>query len=146
MLALFWYKTYEYEEAMVKRVIDGDTIELENGEIVRYIGIDTPETSPPLTPIECYGPEATEYNRELVEGKTITMRRDIKNKDKFGRILRYVYINDQFVNMKLLKEGYARYLKIFPNVSFARQFLIEEKSAQKNKVGLWNQETCDGNR
>src|SRR3989338_7463066 len=78
----------------VKRVIDGDTIELENGEKVRYIGIDTPETLDPRKPIQCFGKEAAQKNRELVEGKPVWLTKDITDKDKYGRSLRYVYLGD----------------------------------------------------
>ncbi len=146
MLFLFWQKTYSQERGVVAKVVDGDTIELESGETVRYIGIDTPETSPPLTAIECFGPEATEYNRKLLEGKEIVLKRDIKNKDKFGRILRYVYIDDIFVNLKLVEEGYARDLHVLPNVSYSRQFEKAEKRSFAEKRGLWNENSCNGSK
>ena len=68
--------TRAFEEALVVRVVDGDTVELENGDRVRYLGIDTPETVHPDKPVECYGPEASERNKELVEGKTVSLLQD----------------------------------------------------------------------
>src|SRR4030067_982445 len=76
-------------EMLVVKVVDGDTVELENGQKVRYIGIDTPETT--LGKNDCYGTEATEKNKELVEGKRVRLEKDISETDKFGRLLRYVY-------------------------------------------------------
>ena len=70
-----------FEEALVVRVIDGDTVELENGERVRYLGIDTPETVHPEKPMECYGPEASERNKELVEGKVVSLQGEILNEE-----------------------------------------------------------------
>ena len=146
MIFLFWQKAYKEEVDVVVKVVDGDTIELEGGETVRYIGIDTPETSPPLTPIECYGPQATEYNKSLLEGKEVILKRVIKNRDKFGRILRYVYVDDIFVNLNLVEEGYARNLQVLPNVSYSRQFEIAETKAQNNKKGIWDEDKCNGNK
>lgn len=146
MLFLFWQKNYRPERGVVTKVVDGDTIELESGETVRYIGIDTPEISPPLTSMECFGPEATDYNKDLLEGKEVVLKRDIKNKDKFGRILRYVYIDDVFVNLKLVEEGYARDLQVLPNVSYSRQFKQAEKRSATEKRGLWNENSCNGGK
>jgi len=99
----------EQSEPLYKviRVIDGDTIELENGEKVRYIGIDTPETVNPNTSVECYGQESSNKNKELVEGKLVKLEKDISEIDKYGRLLRYVYVNDVFVNDYLVRQGYA---------------------------------------
>jgi endonuclease YncB( thermonuclease family) len=74
--------------ATVSRAIDGDTIELENGEVVRYLGIDTPETVHPDEPVECFGPEASERNKQLVEGKAVELQSDGPNTDSYGRLLR----------------------------------------------------------
>lgn len=146
MVFLFWQKTYQEEIGVVVKVVDGDTIELESGETVRYIGMDTPEISFPLTPIECYGPQSTEFNRSLLEGKEVVLKRDLKNRDKFGRLLRYVYVDDIFVNLNLVEEGYARNLQVLPNVSFSRQFENAETKAQNDKKGIWNEEKCNGNK
>src|SRR3989344_6996325 len=78
----------------VTRVIDGDTIEIEGGQKVRYIGIDTPETVDPRSLPQCFGKEAASKNRELVEGKKVRLEKDILDKDKYGRLLRYVYLPD----------------------------------------------------
>lgn len=98
---------------LVTRVIDGDTIELENGERVRYIGIDTPETVDPRKPVQCFGVEASKKNKELVEKKQVWLVKDVTDRDRYGRPLRYVYLGDPensntvFVNLELVKEGFA---------------------------------------
>ena len=130
-------------EGRVVKVIDGDTIMLDSGETVRYIGVDTPEVSVPLTDLECYGPEATNRNKELVKGRQIKMVRDMKNRDKYGRLLRYVYLTDgTFINMELAKEGYARALSIYPNVSFTREIELAVTDAQHDNKGLWSADNC----
>lgn len=137
----FWHRP---EQGRVVKIIDGDTIILDNGEVVRYIGIDTPEVSVPATALECYGPEATEKNRELVEGQEVKLIRDIKNKDKYGRLLRYVYVQNSniFVNLELIKSGYARTLTVYPNVSYAREIEVNATKAQRDKRGMWSVENC----
>ena len=92
---------------LVSLVIDGDTILLESGESVRYLGIDTPETNHPRRGLECYGPEATERNRELVEGELVRLEFDTTDRDAYERLLRYVYVGNTFVNAVLVEEGFA---------------------------------------
>jgi len=139
-----WTHIHGEEKGTVMKVIDGDTIVLDNGEVVRYIGIDTPEISVPVTALECYGPEATDKNKELVEGKQVRLARDIKNRDRYGRLLRYVYVDnsDIFVNLDLVKEGYARTLKIYPNISYAQEIEMAVAGAQAEHKGMWLEETC----
>ena len=121
----------------VARVIDGDTIELTNGEIVRYLDIDTPETVHPTKPVECYGPQSTERNRELVAGRTIQLDIAVSSKDKFGRTLAYVYTDEVFVNGELVWGGYA-YAQSFGEPGPLYSTLIRlEKSAREFKKGLW---------
>lgn len=127
---------------LVTRVIDGDTIEIEGREKVRYIGIDTPETVDPRKPVACFGKEASEENKKLVLGKAIILEKDISETDKFGRLLRYVYIKEKdgktiFVNDYLVREGYAKASTFPPDVKFANQFLLAEKEARETKKGLW---------
>lgn len=125
----------------VKRVIDGDTIELENGEKVRYIGIDTPETKHPSKPIQYYGKEASEANRSLVEGKEVRLEFDVQQRDKYGRLLAYVYVGDIFVNAWLVENGYAQILTIPPNVKYQDKFLELQKRAREEDRGLWGKDT-----
>lgn len=129
-------KTAEY--ITVQRVIDGDTILLTDGRRVRYIGVDTPESGRMDTPIECYGKEASEANKKLVEGKQVKLVKDISDKDKYDRLLRFVYIDDIFVNEYLLKNGYATVMSIAPDISKYPQFKLAQQEAKNNNLGLWN--------
>ena len=128
------------ELVLVTRVIDGDTIEIEGGQRVRYIGIDTPETVDPRRPVGCFGGEASVKNKELVEGKYVRLEKDILDKDKYGRLLRYVYVDNKFVNRELVKGGFAHMFTVPPDVKYAEEFLRAEREAREAKRGLW--ETC----
>ncbi len=121
----------------VIKVIDGDTIKLDNGEMVRYIGVNTPETVRSDYPIECFGREASKKNKELVLGREVTLKKDISDRDKYGRLLRYVYVGDVFINLKLVKDGYAYAVTISPNVKYSNLFLDAQKNAKENNLGLW---------
>lgn len=121
----------------VVAVIDGDTIKLENGEAVRYIGIDTPETAHPSKPVQCFGKEASAKNKELVEGKLVKLEKDITNRDKYSRLLRYVWIGDLFVNDYLVRQGYAYAYTYPPDVKYSEQFVQAQQEAQENQRGLW---------
>lgn len=131
----------------VKRVVDGDTIELENGEKVRYIGINTPESVKVNSPVECFGKEASAKNKELVEGKSVRLEKDISDKDRYGRLLRFVYLEDgSFVNDVLVRDGYARASTFPPDVAKAEEFKLAEREARENKRGLWADDTCAGKK
>jgi len=127
--------------AEVLTVTDGDTItvRLASGEeaTVRYIGIDTPEPYRDGTPA-CGARDASTKNESLVEGQTVTLVADVEDTDRFGRLLRYVYIDDVFVNETLIREGYARSLMIQPNTRFAATFADLERVAVANKRGIWS--------
>ncbi|MBU6431301.1 MAG: thermonuclease family protein [Patescibacteria group bacterium] len=125
---------------LVKRAIDGDTIELEGGERVRYIGIDTPETVDPRKPVQCFGKEAARANRELVEGKLVRLEKDVSDKDKYGRLLRYVYQGEKFINLELVEKGYAYAYTYPPDVKKSKIFIKEQEKARQNRLGLW--EVC----
>ncbi len=127
----------------VARIVDGDTIELENGEKVRYIGINTPESVKTNTPIQCMAKEASARNKELVEGKLIRLEKDVSDRDRYGRLLRYIYLEDgTFVNDILVREGYARALTFPPDVAFAENFKQSEREAREAQRGLWTQDAC----
>lgn len=131
------------ETVTVSRVIDGDTIDLADGRRVRYIGIDTPEIGHRAGEADdCYGKEATERNRELVEGKEIRLVKDVSETDKYERILRYVYAGDVFVNETLVWEGYARAVAIKPDTKFYEQFKSVQAQAKMDKKGMWADDTC----
>lgn len=131
---------------LVTRVIDGDTIEVENGERIRYIGIDTPETVDPRKPVQCFGKEATEKNKELVEGKQVRLEKDITDRDRYNRLLRYVYVADTpkrselFVNFELVKQGFAYSYTYPPDVAHQSEFIAAQEEAQEAGRGLWS--TC----
>ncbi len=122
---------------LVTRVIDGDTIEIEGGEKLRYIGMDTPETVDPRKPIQCFGEEASKKNKELVEGKMVRLEKDVTELDKYGRLLRYVYADNIFVNLLLVQEGFAHSYAYPPNVKYQSRFIAAERLARKQKKGLW---------
>lgn len=124
----------------VIRVIDGDTIEIEGGYRLRYIGVNTPETVHPNRAVECFGREASAKNKELVEGKTVRLERDITEADRHGRLLRYVWIDDILVNELLIKEGYANSSTHPPDVKYQERFVQAEREARENRRGLW--ESC----
>lgn len=126
----------------VIRVIDGDTIEIEGGQRVRYIGIDTPETVDPRKPVQCFGKEASSKNKELVEGKQVKLEKDISETDKYGRLLRYIYVGDIFVNDYLVRQGYAHASSYPPDIKYQNQFTQAQSEARSNNRGLWGS-ACD---
>lgn len=118
--------------ASVTKIVDGDTIVLSTGEEVRYIGIDTPEENN-----SCYATEASKINSDLVLGKEIKLTKDTSETDKYGRLLRYVYVGNVFVNDYLVKNGYAKVLAIDPDTKYKNNFIESEKFAKENSLGLW---------
>lgn len=118
----------------VTRVIDGDTIVIEGGRRVRYIGINTPETHGKAQP---FGQEATEANRALVEGKMVRLEKDVSETDKYGRLLRYVYVDGTFVNAELVRQGYAQAVSYPPDVKYQDCFRALEREAREARRGLW---------
>lgn len=122
---------------IVKRVIDGDTIELASGKRVRYIGIDTPETVDPRKPVQCFGREAKEENARLVDGKTVRLEKDVSETDIYGRLLRYVYVGDVMVNEALARGGFAYASSFPPDVKYQEKFLLAQQEARENNRGLW---------
>jgi micrococcal nuclease len=129
----------------VQRVVDGDTIVLEGGKKVRYIGIDTPETVDPNKSVECFGKEASDKNKALVEGKKVRLEKDVSEVDKYDRLLRYIYLEDgTFVNLVLVKEGYAHSSTYPPDVKHQEEFTKAEKEAREGGKGLWSNTSCNG--
>jgi len=130
--------------AEVVRVVDGDTIEVElEGEVedVRYIGVDTPETVDPDEPVQCFGPQASDFNKRLVAGEDVTLVFDHELRDAYGRLLAYVYVGDVLVNAELVARGFARTLEIAPNTSKAGRLARLEARAGGAGRGLWG--TCE---
>ncbi len=131
-------------EATVKHVIDGDTVELSNGTHLRYIGINTPEVRRRsgdrwIKDPEPYAEAATERNREWVEGKRVQLEFDVQSKDRYGRLLAYVYVSEVMVNAELVREGFAQPMTIPPNVAHADLFKQLAREARETKRGLWKE-------
>lgn len=131
----------------ITRAIDGDTIELENGDRVRYIGVNAPESVDPRRKVECFGKEASAFNRDLVEGKRVRLEKDVSDRDKYNRFLRFVFLEDgTLVNEMLVREGYAFASAYPPDVSKAKLFRDAEREAREGKRGLWAEDTCQGRK
>src|SRR3972149_8622524 len=123
----------------IKQVLDGDTIVLSNGEAVRLIGVDAPEINHPGIPAQTFGKESKECLRRLAEGHDCTLEYEAGNlRDKYGRLLAYVFVEGKLLNAELIRRGYAYAHRRFP---FQRQaeFLALEAKARKTRSGLWNQ-------
>ena len=133
-------KSDQFEEAQVINVVDGDTIDvqIDGAEYrIRYILIDTPETHHPTKGEEPFGPEATEANRVLVEGRIVKLEKDVSETDQYDRLLRYVYVNDTMVNEELLRQGLAKVVTFPPDVKYVDRFLAVQAEAQAAERGIW---------
>lgn len=126
----------------VVRVIDGDTFEIEGGERVRLIGVDTPETVKPNTPVECFGAESSAYLKNLIEGKVVRLVRDRTDRDRYARLLRYAYLGDVFVNEKIVREGYAEATAYRPDTREQAVLDAAEAEAREEKRGRFSDTAC----
>ena len=131
----------------VVRIVDGDTIrvDLPSGEeAVRYIGIDTPESVKPGSPVECFAKRASALNERLVAGRRVKLVYDVEKRDRFGRLLAYVYRADDglFVNAELVRRGFATVATFPPNVRHEREFRRLARTARMSGLGLWSK--CEG--
>ncbi len=117
--------------ALVIQVIDGDTIVIQGGHHVRYIGVDAPEKD------EFYYLESKQMNEELGAGKRVRLERDVSDNDKYGRLLRYVYVGDTFVNAEMVKQGCAWAKAYPPDVKYQVYLESVEKEARQLKRGVW---------
>jgi len=149
-----------YEMADVVRVVDGDTIVVVitaraegpgAGETtigaeynVRLLGIDTPESVDPRSPVECFGREASAATSALLEGAEVVLVKDVEEVDRYGRLLRYVYIGAEMANARLVVNGYAHAYTYPPNVRHAELFVQLQREAQDDARGLWSPDSCDG--
>jgi micrococcal nuclease len=129
-------------DAIVTRVVDGDTVKVRvrgRLETVRYIGMDTPETVKPHTPVQCYGKAASAFNARLVRARTVRLVFDAERRDRYGRLLAYVYREPDglFVNAELVRRGYAQPLTIPPNVAHSSEFRRLARTARSGGRGLW---------
>ena len=122
----------------VTRVIDGDTIEIDGGQRIRLIGIDTPETVDPRQAVACFGKEASHETKSLLEGKSVTLEKDVSETDKYSRLLRYVFLDNLFVNDYLVRQGFAQVSTYPPDVKYQNQLLQAQQEAQNNDRGLWS--------
>lgn len=144
-------RNYNYADILVTRVIDGDTLELESGERLRLIGIDTAEihrsqkllrdsrrTGQDVQTIRMLGERAKEFTRQLVEKKRVSLEFDITRYDRYNRLLAYVFLKDgTFVNARIIEAGYAQLLTVPPNVKYVDLFKKLYTEARLKKKGLW---------
>ena len=127
-----------WEVAVVAEVMDGDTVVLEGGRRLRYIGIDSPETVAPGEPVACFGPEAASRNQSLVLGATVTLEADVNDRDRFDRLLRYVYLEDgRMVNEVLVAEGYAVSKAYEPDTKHQEVLDVAQEAARSGELGIW---------
>lgn len=146
-VALLIVRPWEREEAgpavtnaVVTRVVDGDTVEARIGgelEDIRLIGIDTPETVKPGAPVQCFGPRASRFTKRLIEGRRVRFVFGAERRDAYGRLLAYVHLGPSFVNAILVRRGLARTLVIPPNDRFASLLARLETRAARAGRGLW---------
>lgn len=127
-------------EGTVVRVVDGDTMHVRIGdrvEKVRYIGVNTPEVHHPTKGEEPGGREASEVNRRLVTGKHVRLEFDVQERDRYGRLLAYVWVGEIMVNAELVRLGYAQVMTIPPNVRHQEMFVKLQREAREAGRGLW---------
>lgn len=132
---------------LVTKVVDGDTIQIKiNGQStsVRLIGIDTPETVDPRRAVGCFGKKASDETKRLLEGKEVTLTKDVSETDKYQRLLRYVFLpisdgENLFINDYLVRQGFAKSLTYPPDIKYDKRFLAAEKEARENLRGLWGE-------
>jgi len=130
-------------DGKIVKVVDGDTVDIDidgHTERVRLIGVNTPETKHPTKPIECFGPEASAYLTQLLpKGTTVRIERDVEARDRYGRMLLYLYLgtNDLFINLDLVARGYGTPMSIEPNTFHRNDFVRAAAQAEAANVGLW---------
>lgn len=145
-----------FEEAKVVKVVDGDTIEVSlrgKNYKIRMVGVDTPETVHPKKPVQFYGKEASNYTKSQLTNKTVFLQKDVTDNDKYGRLLRYVWLSkpssnnpskqeviSKMYNAQLVKNGYAHVYTYPPDVRYIPVFRELEENARKNNIGLWNED------
>lgn len=134
-------RNVEREFHSVSKVVDGDTFYLDNGEKIRLIGVDAPESRRTgKKEIGYFGKEAKEYVTNLLKGKKVELKFDVGRYDQYHRTLAYVYLEDgTFLNAELVKQGYAMVMTVPPNVKFADKFVRLQQEARENNRGLWNE-------
>jgi micrococcal nuclease len=128
---------------LVERVIDGDTLVLANGDTVRLIGVDTPETSHPEIPVQRFGKEATDFTRRMVENMKVTLEIGTPEEDAYGRKLAYVFVDNVLLNKEIIRRGYGYAYTRFPHPRL-EEFIAAEQEARSKQYGLWNYSLTDG--
>ena len=138
ILILFFLLSASHAEIYkVKRVIDGDTLLLINGERVRLIGVDTPETKHPQKPVQYFGREAYLFTKQMIDGKEARFEFERQKRDRYGRLLAYVYLLDgTFFNAEIIKQGYGFAYTRFP-FKYMEEFRRYQREARENRRGLW---------
>lgn len=131
------------ETNKISHVVDGDTLKLASGEVVRLIGIDAPETVDPEKPVQCFGPEASAEMKKLAAGKSVKLEKDVSEKDQYGRLLRYVWVGDTFLNDFLVRQGFAKADNFPPDEKYESQLKAAQQEAKDNKRGMWAPGACD---
>jgi micrococcal nuclease len=131
------------KEYTVSKAIDGDSIVLETGEQVRYIGIDAPEMGKQSGGPQFYAKEATAFNKQLVLLKKVRLEFDAERHDTYGRLLAYVFVKNLFVNGELVKRGYARAMIKPPNVKYKDLLIKYQNEAMSKEIGLWQEKKTD---
>lgn len=141
------------EYILVSRVVDGDTLKLADGERVRLIGVDTPEvhysnkllkdarkSRKDIKEIQAMGKKASDFTKSLCSGKKVRLEFDVQKRDRYGRLLAYVYLEDgTFVNARIVEEGYGQVMTIPPNMKYADRFLELQRKARDRGKGLWKE-------
>ena len=132
----------------VINVVDGDTVDIimdKKVTRVRLVGINTPETKDPRKGVECFGPEASEKLKEILLGKVIELKNDPSQdtEDKYGRLLRYVFLNGENINQKMISDGYAFEYTYKKPYEYQKEFRKSESEAREKNLGLWNKEVCN---
>jgi micrococcal nuclease len=139
IINLFSFAAWAEEQVAVKRVVDGDTIELTDGRHVRYIGVNAPEINHELHTAEPFGLEARTRNEELLGGRRIQLELDVERLDSYGRTLAYIFLPDgSMVNEQLLRSGLSYCLYKLPNVKYESRLLKAQRDAMRARIGLWS--------
>jgi micrococcal nuclease len=139
---------YDIPDNKVIKIIDGDTVEIYHGkkiEKVRLIGVNTPETVDPRKHLECFGLESSSNLKKLLDGKVVKLDKDESqdNKDRYGRLLRYVILEEVNINKKIIEEGFGFEYTYKKPYKFKKEFKSAELSAKEKGLGLWSKESCN---
>ena len=135
-----WAQAPTIRDGVVVKVVDGDTIHVRLGdrvEKIRYIGVNTPEVHHPTKGEEPGGREAHAMNRTLVAGKQVRLELDVQPRDRYGRLLAYVWVGDTMINAELVRRGFAQVMTVPPNVRHQALFLKLQRDAREARRGLW---------